>query len=70
MDEDYKNKYFLGEELKKERQASDAKYAMKLVEKIVFTLLALIFLAAVGYFFSSIQNKNNNRLDTAVTTPL
>jgi len=41
-------KLLIREESDKARQESDNRYAIKLVERIVFTLLALAFLGAVG----------------------
>jgi uncharacterized membrane protein len=42
----------LNEKLCKEREVSDARYAMKIVEKVVFGLIALILTAVVGAIIS------------------
>lgn len=39
------------EAAEKERLVSDARYAVKLVEIVVWSLLATIFLGLVAYFF-------------------
>lgn len=42
----------LNEKLQKERDVSDTRYAMKIVEKVVFGLIALILTAVIGAIIS------------------
>ena len=45
------------EQLNKERESSDKKYAIKLVEIIVFTLLGMAFIGLCGYVWKNVATK-------------
>jgi hypothetical protein len=46
--DDLRHKVFHNEKMKEERAISDAKYADKLVEKIVFGMCAFILISVIG----------------------
>lgn len=53
--EELKQELLIKKELEKHREESDRRYAVKLVERVLWALLASAFLWLVFYFFSNIH---------------
>lgn len=55
--EQLETEIMVGEKLKEQEEVHDKKYAIKLVERIVFTLLSTAFLYLAGWFIYQLIQK-------------